>query len=177
MRHSEVVVRSLSLSSSTLGSTDCGYKDGVTDNCQRQVNPTLSCSSSSTCKMGTVTSSSLTHFSPQVLLLLWFAHEPWPACKSSWPQTVPCHPSGVNCRVLLQNVRPVPSPYRWTARGYCSVCSFRGRRRDLRNTKLTHMENTCIIIQFEDGEKVLGMTFMWRNNMDDQDLRKGNFNL
>ena len=37
-------------------------------------------------------------------------------------------------------------------------------------------EHACII-QFEGGEKVFGMTFKWRDDPDDEDLREGNFNL
>jgi hypothetical protein len=37
-------------------------------------------------------------------------------------------------------------------------------------------EHPCII-RFEDGVKVSGMTFKWRDDPDDEDLREGNFNL
>ncbi|KIM73859.1 hypothetical protein PILCRDRAFT_14928 [Piloderma croceum F 1598] len=37
-------------------------------------------------------------------------------------------------------------------------------------------EHDCII-RFVDGEEASGMTFVWRGDADDQDLREGNFNL
>ena len=97
--------------------------------------------------------------------------------RKQHPVTRPASIMGYSCKMWGPYPALIDGPQEAIVQGVAfEVKSQQAATRLAKYETDAYEERDCII-QFEDGEKVLGMTFMWRDDADDEDLTEGSFNL